>query len=89
MIKYRKNSTDEGPFHFFIWRYRIVEKVFTLKTKKGSWNLLFLFVGIMLFFAFLSNMLSTNFYRVTHTKVSTAPTMAMPLFMSSTYKKAS
>ena len=70
MIKYRKNSTDESPFHFFIWRYRIVEKVFTLKTKKGSWHLLWLFVGIMLFFAFLSNMLSTNFYRVTHTKIS-------------------
>ena len=46
----------------FLRRYRIVEKVFTLKTKKGSWNLLFLFVGIMLCFAFLSNMLSTNFY---------------------------
>ena len=46
-----------------------MEKFFTLKTKKGSWHLLWLFVGIMLFFAFLSNMISTNFYRVTHTKV--------------------
>ena len=46
------------------------EKKFTLKTKKGSWRLFGLFVGIMLCFAFLSNMLSTNFFRVTHTKVS-------------------
>ncbi|MBO4279350.1 MAG: hypothetical protein J5891_06005 [Spirochaetales bacterium] len=41
-----------------------------MKTKKGSWRLFGLFVAIMLCFAFLSNMISTNFFRVTHTKVS-------------------
>ncbi len=46
------------------------EKKFTLSTKKGSWRLFGLLVVIMLFFALLSNVLSTGFYRVQRSRVS-------------------
>lgn len=46
------------------------EKLFTFKTKKGSWRVFGLMLAIMLVFALLSNMFSTNFYRVQRTKVS-------------------
>lgn len=45
------------------------EKKFTLKTKKGSWRLFALLVVIMLFFALLSNVISTGFYRVQRSRV--------------------
>lgn len=45
------------------------EKKFTLSTKKGSWRLLGLMIAIMLFFALLSNVISTGFYRVQRSRV--------------------
>lgn len=46
------------------------EKKFTFKTKQGSWRLFGLLLAIMLLFAFLSSMLSSNFFRVRRTRVS-------------------
>ena len=46
------------------------EKKFTFKTKDGSRRLFVLCLAIMLLFCFMSNMLSSNFYRVQHTRVT-------------------
>lgn len=45
-------------------------KKFTLKTKEGAWRVFGIMLAIMLLFAFLSNVLSTNGYKVQRTRVS-------------------
>jgi hypothetical protein len=48
----------------------VKEKKFTFKTKQGAWRLFGLMLAIMLLFAFLSNVLSTNGYKVQRSRVS-------------------